>query len=267
MRLSKVVRIPGSLQSMISGILLLIVTGLGAAPRTITADVTGDNMNDAIKVTDDAVYVVDRMLCCTRKRFPVVSSCDSIYDVIVDDFSKDHRGKEIGIVFGNASPQATVVYAFDNGRFSIVSENLPGMIAFHNSVLCSDGVYLLDSERVILPWPVIEDHGFLKQAVLASSSDSTVTIESGEVLDDTLTLPLATYLLIALWTQSLDIIATLYDGSGVIIRESDHESPVLVSMINTSNQNQARLHIDNSRSRESSVLRCQIHAFECFIKD
>jgi uncharacterized protein YtpQ (UPF0354 family) len=114
---------------------------LHAETRTITADVNGDNMYDAIKITDNAVYVVDKMLCCTKKRFPIISSCDSMYDVLVNDFAPSFRSDEVAIVFGKETATSTIVYAFNNGAFVKISDNLPGMITRRYSCNTARNVY------------------------------------------------------------------------------------------------------------------------------
>jgi hypothetical protein len=228
---------------------------LHAETRTITADVNGDNMYDAIKITDNAVYVVDKMLCCTKKRFPIISSCDSMYDVLVNDFAPSFRSNEVAIVFGKETATSTIVYAFNNGAFVKISDNLPGMITFCGNAPCIDSNYNIDGDIIPLPWPILENQGYLKPAALSSTIDSHVTIEPGDVFSDTLVTPPGTYMLIAVWKQASNVSVSLRDDEGKTVTGERPKDPVLVSILDPTMYDHI-LHIDNRRSPEPATVRC-----------
>lgn len=212
-------------------IVIFLTPNLHAETRTITADVTGDNMYDAIKVTDDAVYVVDKMLCCTKQRFPIISGCDTIFDVLVGDFSSINRSNEVAIVFGKEFARTTVVYAFDNGLFSRISDDLPGTIAFYNNIPCIDSNYHCNGDVVTLPWPIIEDQEYLKPATLSGTIDTCMIVEPGDAFIDTLTVPQETYMLIAIWKHDSNISVSMCDNKGQVTKKENNNNPVLVNIL------------------------------------
>jgi hypothetical protein len=223
-------------------------TGFAIEPCTIKADVTGDNMYDAIKITEDAVYVVDRMLCCTKKRFPVVSSRDDIYDVKVGDFSRSHRGNEVAIVFGTQTPNTTVVYAFQKGAFSRISNDIPGAIRFCDNVPCFDGQYLPDCDSIALPWPLYEDEKFMKPTTLSATVDSFLQIRQDEVFTDTLIIPPEHCMLVVVWSQQRNIKTTLSDIGGSIIAEKSYDRTALVRLLHSSLYDHIIVRVYNSQS-------------------
>jgi hypothetical protein len=216
-------------------------------PCTIKADVTGDGVYDAIKVTEDAVYVIDRMLCCTKKRFPIVSSRDDIYEVKVDDFSRSHRGKEVAIVFGTQTPVTTVVYAFQKGAFSRISDDLPGALRYHDNIPCVDGQCILDSDSIALPWPIREDHGFVKQASLSRTTDSLFLMAQGEVFTDTLFIPPEHCMLVAVCSPQHYVTTTLSDIHGTIIAEKNQNHATFVRLLCSDMYDKIILRVNNSK--------------------
>lgn len=246
---------------LILATLSLVGRLLYAETRTITADVTGDNMNDAIKVTENAVYVVDRMLCCTRKRFPIISSCTNIHDVLVDNFSTHYRGNEVAIIYDTNTDQETVVYAFKNGSFSLVSDTLPGIITFWNNVLCSDESSVLDSHTVTLPWPIIDEQGYLRMATRGTTNESHILVEPGEVYEDTLILQPDVYTRVVIWTTGQNTITILRNKSGDVISGSEFEDRTVVGVFDPREQNHALLYVDNTRSVEHGMFRCLVQTF------
>jgi len=242
----------------VGAILISLVLSLYAETRTITADVNGDNIYDAIKVTDDAVYVIDKMLCCTKKRFPVISSCDSIYDVLVNDYSCAYRSNEVAIVFGKQTASSMVIYAFNNGVFSQISDHLPGMITYQDNVPCVDGEYIVNGDTLTLPWPIIETQGHLKPAILSCIIDSSVTIAPADVFGDTLIIPSESYMLIAVWKHDSNVSISVRDNKGKLAKEEINDNPVLLNILDPTMHDYV-LQVDNNHITEPGIF----HYFKC----
>lgn len=214
---------------LISAIVGLVLSSLIAQSKTIKDDVTDDHLNDKIEMGLKSVVVTDFVSCCTRRKYTVVSDVENLADIMVADFHHGVKGKEIAVITLPDRDYITEIYALRNKQFVSVSELLPGTVSFDDRKnLFGYRTHTWQGGDVQVPWPIIEDAGFLKPAFLAQEIETIIVIEASETKEIKIDMIKNTLAVVVAAAQEKDAIIFLLDSDGTLItqRTIDSELPL-----------------------------------------
>lgn len=234
---------------MLLFIILLLIISL-AESKTIHADVTDDGINDKIIMGLESVVVVNKFECCKRRRHTLVSDVECLVDIMVNDFHHGIRGKEIAVVMLPDSNCVTEIYGFKNNQFKKISEPLPGKITFDDTgYLFGYYTHMWEGGAVHVPYPIIQEDGFLKPATIELEIETTIVIEANTVKKISTNLSKNTLVVCVATAQEKDVIIFLQDEDGSLItqRKIDSKAP-LVSKTFADKDKTITLIIDNLQS-------------------
>jgi hypothetical protein len=211
-------------------ILLLSPLMVSAQIKTIKADVTYDGYNDRIEMGLKSVVVTDFISCCTRRKYTVVDNVDNLVDIMVDDFHAGARGKEIAVVTLPNHEYVTRVYGLKGKNVLELSDSLPGQISFdENKNLFGYTTHTWQEREIQVPWPIIEDAGFLKPALLAHETETTVVVDAGSTKEIVIEMLTNVSTVVVADTEEKDAVIFLLDNDGTLItqRPVDSEHPLV----------------------------------------
>lgn len=230
---------------------LFIISSLPSETQMV--DVTGDGVDDEIKIGEQSVVVIDGM---SGKRFPVVTGEEMLDTVRIDDYHSGIPGKEIAVIFWTGPWWYSKVYGFKNGQFVLVSEELPGKIEkdltagivwgyFRCLPDWGGGIY-----ETRLPCPIIEEGGILKTASIKKDISKTITIDAGTTKEISIDVSKNTCLVCIAIVEDKNVKILLKDEEGSTIAEGkiDPESRFIDVEFTYERDRTFTLVIDNSYS-------------------
>ncbi len=241
----------------IGGLIFMLLLNLPLMGDPQMADVTGDGVDDEIKVGEQSVVVIDGV---SDKRFIVISG-EEFISPSIDNYHPGIPGKEIAINFGPlASFTYTIIYGFKNSQFVPVSDTLPGWVTFSEEGDLWGYIHYptLECGPVGLPYPIIEEKGLLKRAPITKQTEKTIEIDAGTTKEITIEVPKNTHLICVATVEAKNVIVSLKDEDSTISeRKIDPENP-FVGDIYADKDKTVTLSIDNSYSLITSKRVCYV---------
>lgn len=186
--------------------------------QALMVDVTGDGVDDDIKIGEQSVVVVDGAF---NKKYIVVSGMENLMDVIVDNYLTSTKHKEIGVVFveGEEDITFTDVYGYKNNKFVKIGEGFCGEISFdeENNLWAFADYWgpIVISE----PIPIIEKNELLKVPPLTKTIEKNVEIEARSSKDIMVNLYKNNLVVFCVAVQEKDVIVSLSDETGTVFAE------------------------------------------------
>jgi len=239
--------------------------------KTKMADVTGDGVDDEIKIGEQSVVVVDG---ATGDRFIVVAGEEFLRGVKIDNYLRATSAKEIGVEINPIAGVGffTEMYAFKNNKFVKISERLPGEISIDvaeniirtgwSEAELKKGItidvggnitgyysHLWEGGIVNVPCPIKEEDGLLIPLPIKKEIEKTIEIEASTTREITIDLSKNTLTISVAAVKEKDVIISLKDEDGELIAK--HKIDAEVSFIGSSYANKDKaitLTIDNSYS-------------------
>ncbi|MBE0433171.1 hypothetical protein IBX73_06865 [candidate division WOR-3 bacterium] len=241
-------------------LLVLIIAMSPGAGKTIRADVTGDGIDDVIRMGMKIVTVQDGV---SGKLHTIVAGEDFLADIIVGDYFSGTKGNELAILTLPEKGFLTEVYGYRNKRFIKVSEVLPGELTFdEDQRLFGYAAHEWDRHEVLIYWPIIEDGGYLKSAPLVQFAETALDVRANrtselkiDLLDNTLTMCVAT-------TLDQDVIVFLLDEDGSLIKQTKIDSRIgFYGRVIARQAKTVVLNVDNSQSPRPKTVRVIIKQY------
>jgi hypothetical protein len=233
--------------------------------KTIKADVTHDGYNDKIEMGLKSVVVTDIISCCTRRKYTVVDNVENLADIMVDDYDAGIPGNEIAIVTLPNHDYVTQVYGLKGKNVTLLSDPLPGQIYLdENKKLFGYTIHTWQGREIQVPWPIIEDAGFLKPALLVHEAETTIVVDAGTTKEVMIEMLTNVSTVVVADTEEKDAVIFLLDSDGTLItqRQIDSERP-LVGTSSADLDKTISLVIDNLQSSTSITVH---YIIEHFIK-
>lgn len=218
--------------------------------QTQMADVTGDGVDDEIKIGEQSVVVIDGV---SGKRFIVISGTTELEEVNVEDYYSGTPGKDIAVAYYAGATFFTVIYGFKNNQFVAVSETLPGKVTKIEGEEILFGEHSWVSElggRVSIPCPIVEEKGVLKPLRIKKETRKTIVIDAGKTKEIDIEVSKNTLLVVYGEIEDKNVIISLKDGndSTLATQKIDPENPFYFISDKVEKDETCTLIIDNSYS-------------------
>ena len=215
--------------------------------KTKMADVTGDGVDDEIKIGEQSVVVVNG---ATGNRYIVVAGEEFLRGVKIDNYLRTTSAKEIGVEINPIAGVGffTEMYAFKNNKFVKISERLPGEISidiilprFSPDMLIKQttidiidmasniiGYYshLWEGGIVNVPCPIKEKDGLLVLLPIKKEIEKTIVIEASTAREITIDLSKNTLAISVAAVKEKDVIISLKDEDGAVISKRKIDAEV-----------------------------------------
>jgi len=202
---------------IIQSILAMIFLGtlMHGQEVTIRADVTGDRVYDDVVVGENYVLLVDKMSCCKRTKRFVVDACDSLVDVMVEDYHRGIYGKEIAVVQSGENGLFTDIYAYTNNRIERVAHELPGRVMrdSHGMVFCHEQ-YRADNIHCSVPRAVSAHGQILEKMSAAGEQDTVIVLEPGSLQHIEFPVTRSSCLVLCAASENAEVGFSLHDQNG-----------------------------------------------------
>ena len=231
-----------------------------AAGKTITADVTGDGVGDQITMGLKTVVVKDG---ATGILHTVVSEVEYLADISIDDYFRGTKGKEIAVITLPDHEYMTEVYGYRNRQFMNVSKTLPGDISFDKEGrLFGYRIHAWNGIEVNIPWPIVEEGGFLKPAPLVQEIDTHVVVEALTTDEISVTVQMQNLVVCAATVLEKEAIIFLGDEDGTLISQKTIGARMpFIATLYADMDKTITLSIDNSQSEEQKIVYYLIRHF------
>jgi hypothetical protein len=239
-----------TVKKILLSIIFLSPLMLRAQIKTIKADVTHDGYNDRIEMGLKSVVVTDVVSCCTRRKYTLVDNVENLADIMVDDFDSEVSGNEIAVVTLPNHEYVTQVYGLKGKNVNLLSDPLPGQIFLdENKNLFGYTMHTWLGREIQVPWPIIEDEGFLKPALLVHETETTIVVDPGTTKEVVIEMLTNVFTVVVADTEKKDAVIFLLDSDGTLItqRPVDSERP-LVGTSSAELDKKISLVIDNLQS-------------------
>jgi hypothetical protein len=231
-----------------------------AAGKTITADVTGDGVSDQITMGLRTAVVKDG---ATGILHTIVSEVPNLADISVGDYFHGTRGKEIAVMILSDHEYTTEVYGYRNKQFVKVSKTLPGDINFDKEDrLFGYRVHAWNGFETNIPWPVVEEGGFLKPAPLAEEIDTHDVVEAFSTDEISFIVEKQQLVVCAAAVLEKEAIVFLEDEDGTLISQKTvgARRPFIATLYADKDKT-ITLSIDNSQSQDQKTVHYLIRHF------
>jgi hypothetical protein len=217
--------------------------------ETQMADVTGDGVDDDIKIGEQSVVVING---ATGDRYTVISGEEFLRGAKIDDYLKSTRTKEICVEINPAAGFGffSEVYAFKNNRFEMVSEKLPGEIIIDPSgYLVGYIIRQWDGATAKVPRLIKEDNGFLKLVGIKREIEKNMSVAASTAKDITYEIPGNTFVMCYVFVKEKDVIVSLRDESGQVLNKQQIDpTTVFIGGGYLATNEEIMLTVDNSYS-------------------
>jgi hypothetical protein len=215
--------------------------------ETKMVDVTGDGVDDEIKIGEQSVVVING---ATGKRYTVISGEEFLSSVNVNNYHSGIKGKEIAVVICPGADYWTEIYGFINNQFKKVSEMLPGQV-----VISADGSlvgfrrHLWEGGEAYVPCPIREEKKLLKALPIKKEIAKTIVIDAGKTKDITYTISGKTLVVCFATVKEKDVIISLRDkGGSLVASQKINPTTAFIGGGYTPADEEVTLTIDNSYS-------------------
>lgn len=205
------------MKGMISTVLISVMLSVASA-KTIRADVTGDGIDDIVRMGMKMVTVQDG---ASNRLHTIIAGKEFLADISVDDYFSGTRGNEIAVLILPEKSFFSEVYGYRNKRFIRVSESLPGELSFdEENRLFGYAVHEWNRNEILIYWPLIEDEGYLKASSIALASDTSIFVEARSAKEFEIGLLENTFTMCVASTLDDNVIVFLLDVDGTLIKQS-----------------------------------------------
>jgi hypothetical protein len=187
----------------------------------VMADVTGDGVDDEIKIGEQSVLVMDGQ---TGKRYPAIKV--QILGHQIKNFLPETEAKEIAITT-SWEGKCTIVYAFRNDSFPAVSDLLPGEIDIVDGNVYGYEIHIWGFKII---YPIIKENGMLKVPEIQKEISNTIQVNAGSSKEINTDIPKNTLVTFLVAVENKDInVAIVSSGKrGESIR-IDSKNPIFFS--------------------------------------
>ncbi len=215
--------------------------------ETKMADVTGDGVDDEIKIGEQSVVVING---ATGTRHIVVSGEEGLYTVQINDYCSSMQGKEIAIVICPGAACWTEIYGFKINQFKKVSEMLPGIVTLdEEGNLIGYRRHLWEGGQAYVPCPIREEKKLLKALPIKKEIAKTIVIDAGKTKDITYTISGKTLVVCFAAVKEKDVIISLRDeGGSLVASQKINPTTAFIGGGYTPADEEVTLTIDNSYS-------------------
>ncbi len=244
-----------------SKIALMCVICPFLSAKTIIADVTGDGIDDIIKMGMKMVTVHNG---ASNKLHVLVAGEESLFDVSVDDYFSGTRGNEIAVSMLPEKGLFSEVYGYRNKRFIKVSDIIPGELSFDEEKrLFGYAMHEWNRNEIMIYWPLIEKDGYLMAAPVVRVLDTSLVAEANETVEYTIELQARTFAMFVASTLDDNVIVFLLDEYGTLIKQNviDSETGFYARVI-AGKAETVTLNIDNLQSAEPKTVHLIIKQYE-----
>jgi len=215
--------------------------------KTIIADVTGDGVDDIIKMGMRMVTVQNG---ASNKLHTLVAGEEFLADISVDDYFSGTRGNEIAVSMLPEKDLFTEVYGYRNRRFIKVSETIPGELSFdEGNRLFGYAMHEWNRNEILIYWPLIEEEGYLIPAPVFQVIDTSLAVEANKTVEFDIDLREYTFTMCVASTLDDNVIVFLLDEDGTLIKQNviDRETGFYGRVV-TGQAKTVTFSIDNSQS-------------------
>ena len=189
-----------------------------ASAKTIKADVTGDGIDDIIRMGMKMVTVQDG---ASNRLHTIVAGKQFLADISIDDYFSGTRGNEIAISMLPEKGFFSEVYGYRNRRFIKVSNSLPGELSFdEDQRLFGYAVHEWNRNEILIYWPLVEDEGYLKAASVVQVTDTSLSVAAKKTKEFKLDLRELTFTMCVVSTLDDNVIVFLSDEDGALIKQN-----------------------------------------------
>jgi len=232
-----------------------------ASGKTIRADVTGDGIDDIVKMGMKIVTVQDG---ASNKLHTIVAGVEFLADIAINDYFTATKGNEIAILTLPEKSFLTVVYGYRNKRFIKVSETLPGELSFDEERrLFGYATHEWDRNEVRIYWPIVEDEGFLKPAYITQVAETILVTGANTTREFKIDLRDSTFTMFVASTLDKDVVVFLLDEDGTLIKQTMLDSRTgFYGRVLAEQAKTVTLNIDNSQSPKSKSVHVIIKQYE-----
>ena len=197
---------------------LMFIVLSAASGKTIRADVTGDGVDDIVKMGMRMVTVQNG---ASNKLHTIVAGEEFLAGVSVDDYFSGTRGNEIAILMLPEKSFFSVVYGYRNKRFIKVSESLPGELSFDEERrLFGYATHEWNRNEILIYWPLVEDKGYLKAAEVVLVTDTSLYVEAKKTREFDFDLRENTFTMCVVSTLDENVIVFLSEEDGTLIKQN-----------------------------------------------
>jgi hypothetical protein len=202
---------------IISTVLVFIMLSLVSA-KTILADVTGDGIDDIIKMGMKMVTVQNG---ASNRLHTIVAGEEFLADISVDDYFSSTKGNEIAVLMLPEKGYFSEVYGYRNKRFLKVSKSLPGELRFDEERrLFGYAAHEWNRNEILIYWPIVEDEGYLKAAPIVYVADTSLSVAANDTREFVVVLHNNTFTMCVASTLDDDVVVFLLDEDGTLIKQS-----------------------------------------------
>ena len=229
--------------------------------KTIRADVTGDGIDDIIKMGMKMVTVQDG---ASNKLHTIIAGIDDLADMSIDNFFEGTKGNEIALLRLPEKSCFTEVYGYRNKRFIKVSDALPGELSMdEDGRLFGYSTHAWDRNEVMIYWPILEYGGHLKPAEVKLFSETSLVVEPHKTEEFPIDLHRSTFAMCVASTLDKDVVVFLLDDDGTLIKQAMIDPQTgFYGRIITENAKTVTLNIDNSKSPKQKTIHIIIKQYE-----
>jgi hypothetical protein len=236
----------------ISIFLMFIMLSVGSA-KTIRTDVTGDGIDDIIRMGMKIVTVQDG---ASNKLHTIVVGEEFLADVSIGDYFSSTKGNEIAIVLLPEKKYFTEVYGYLNKRFKKVSEMLPGELSFDEERrLFGYATHEWARNEVMIHWPIVEYEGYLRAAAVVELAETLLVVEANRTKELGVDLRENTFTMCVASTLDDNVIVFILDEDGTLIKQNVIDSQTgLYGRVIAGQAKTVTLNIDNSQSSKPKTI-------------
>jgi len=228
-------------------VFLICIVLVSVSAKTIRADVTGDGIDDIVKM---GMRIVTVQNGASNKLHTIIAGEEFLADVSIGDYFSGTIGNEIAILVLPEKNYLTEVYGFRNKRFTKVSKTLPGELSFDEERhLFGYAMHEWNRNEILIYWPIIEHEGYLRAAAIAEVAETSLVVLANKTEVFNIDLHENTFTMCVASTLGDEVIVFLLDENGTLIKQAMIDSQTgFYGRIITKQARIISLNIDNSQS-------------------
>jgi len=241
---------------------VVLIALVSASAKTIRADVTGDGIDDIIRMGMKIVTVQNG---ASNKLYTLIAGEEYLAGISIGDYFSGTRGNEIAVLMLPEKDYLTEVYGFRNKRFIKVSKTLPGELSFDEERrLFGYATHEWNRNEILIYWPIIEDEGYLKAAAVAEVAETLLVVEANKTMILDISLQENTFAMCVASTLDHEVIVFLTDEDGTLIKQTMIDSDTgFYGRVITEQAKTVSFNIDNSQSAKPKTVHLIIKQYCC----
>jgi hypothetical protein len=242
-------------------VLSMIVMVSSLPGKTIRADVTGDGIDDIVKMGMKMVTVQDG---ASNRLSTIIAGIEDLGDISVGNYFEGTKGNEIAILRLPEKSYFTEVYGYRNKRFIKVSDELPGELSFDESGhLFGYATHAWDRNEVLIYWPIVESGGYLKAAPVAQFEETTLVVNAHQTKTLEIYLLEGTFTMCVASTLGKDVVVFLLDADGTLIKQTMIDARTgFYGRVITDRAKRVTFNVDNAQSGEDKTIHVIIKQYQ-----